>query len=286
LKLSGFPPPLPGQAPPDVAPVSLTFDPRLPLGVHLSPGGAVLAVHAGGQADALGLRQGSVVVAVAGESVRGGAEVDSLVAAFAACGLVDVDMAFLQPPASASEPAGEAAAGAAAAGRQWGGAGDDGDDDGALPVYPDADAATWAFAAKGSGGSLEGFVVVEALEAPPPPPRPLIDGPVDRGRVPRQPWQDVAMGVGGTAARDVALHFVARWNHHRAADGGLRDDGSQQPVPFLLPYSDNLDTDYKRGFAGSCVDGDDGAAAFAAQEDAAAAHAAVRCRFATSCTVL
>ena len=38
---------------------------------------------------------------------------------------------------------------------------------------------------------------------------------VDRTRVPRLPWQDVAVGFGGCAARDAALHFVCRWNHHR-----------------------------------------------------------------------
>jgi hypothetical protein len=38
---------------------------------------------------------------------------------------------------------------------------------------------------------------------------------LDRRWVPRMPWQDVGMAVTGPAARDVAMHFVQRWNHHR-----------------------------------------------------------------------
>ncbi|KAK7239565.1 phospholipase D [Aureococcus anophagefferens] len=51
------------------------------------------------------------------------------------------------------------------------------------------------------------------------------------GRRARLPWQDVAAGVDGGAALDVALHFCARWNHHRVA---LR----RPELPLLLPHSD------------------------------------------------
>jgi len=54
---------------------------------------------------------------------------------------------------------------------------------------------------------------------------------LDRNAVPRLAWHDVAVGVDGGAALDVALHFVDRWNHHRIA---LRE----QTQPLLLPYSD------------------------------------------------
>jgi phospholipase D1/2 len=30
------------------------------------------------------------------------------------------------------------------------------------------------------------------------------------------PWHDIHMRVGGEAARDVALNFIQRWNHHRS----------------------------------------------------------------------
>ncbi|XP_043191252.1 phospholipase D1-like isoform X2 [Amphibalanus amphitrite] len=35
---------------------------------------------------------------------------------------------------------------------------------------------------------------------------------VDRASVPRMPWHDIATGVTGSAARDVARHFIQRWN--------------------------------------------------------------------------
>ena len=35
---------------------------------------------------------------------------------------------------------------------------------------------------------------------------------VDRGCVPRMPWHDVGMRMFGAPARDVARHFILRWN--------------------------------------------------------------------------
>ena len=35
---------------------------------------------------------------------------------------------------------------------------------------------------------------------------------VDRGAVPRMPWHDVGMRMFGAPARDVARHFILRWN--------------------------------------------------------------------------
>ena len=35
---------------------------------------------------------------------------------------------------------------------------------------------------------------------------------VDRGAVPRMPWHDVGMRTFGASARDVARHFILRWN--------------------------------------------------------------------------
>lgn len=35
---------------------------------------------------------------------------------------------------------------------------------------------------------------------------------IDRTQVPRIPWRDLSAGLHGHAARDVARHFIQRWN--------------------------------------------------------------------------
>lgn len=35
---------------------------------------------------------------------------------------------------------------------------------------------------------------------------------IDRSQVPRMPWRDLSAAVHGKAARDVARHFIQRWN--------------------------------------------------------------------------
>lgn len=35
----------------------------------------------------------------------------------------------------------------------------------------------------------------------------------DRGKIPRMPWHDVGMQVVGQPARDLARHFIERWNY-------------------------------------------------------------------------
>lgn len=35
---------------------------------------------------------------------------------------------------------------------------------------------------------------------------------IDRGEFPRMPWHDITAVVYGAAARDVARHFIQRWN--------------------------------------------------------------------------
>lgn len=40
---------------------------------------------------------------------------------------------------------------------------------------------------------------------------PLQDN-IDRAEVPRMPWRDLSAAVHGKAARDVARHFIQRWN--------------------------------------------------------------------------
>lgn len=35
---------------------------------------------------------------------------------------------------------------------------------------------------------------------------------IDRTQVPRMPWRDLSAAIHGSAARDVARHFIQRWN--------------------------------------------------------------------------
>ncbi|KAF8895434.1 hypothetical protein BD779DRAFT_1619102 [Infundibulicybe gibba] len=51
----------------------------------------------------------------------------------------------------------------------------------------------------------------------------------DRSKVARMPWHDVAMQVVGQPARDLARHFVQRWNYL------LRIKNHSRTMPFLLP---------------------------------------------------
>ncbi|XP_050341987.1 phospholipase D2 isoform X2 [Nymphalis io] len=58
---------------------------------------------------------------------------------------------------------------------------------------------------------------------------------VDRNTTPRMPWHDVGVLVGGAAARDVARHFVQRWNAIK-----LEKARQNTNYPYLVPktYSD------------------------------------------------
>ncbi|KIP01912.1 hypothetical protein PHLGIDRAFT_96565 [Phlebiopsis gigantea 11061_1 CR5-6] len=51
----------------------------------------------------------------------------------------------------------------------------------------------------------------------------------DRSKVPRMPWHDVSMQIVGQPARDLARHFVQRWNHL------LRIKNHSRAMPSLLP---------------------------------------------------
>ena len=43
----------------------------------------------------------------------------------------------------------------------------------------------------------------------------------NRGEVPRMPWHDIASCMFGGPARDVARHFIQRYNFTRVRGGGL-----------------------------------------------------------------
>jgi phospholipase D1/2 len=53
---------------------------------------------------------------------------------------------------------------------------------------------------------------------------------VDRSTTPRMPWHDIGVMVHGTAARDVARHFIQRWNAVKSEKVPLNPS-----YPYLLP---------------------------------------------------
>lgn len=54
----------------------------------------------------------------------------------------------------------------------------------------------------------------------------------NRTLIPRMAWHDISMQVIGQPARDIARHFVQRWNYH------LRSKNPSRPIPFLAPPPD------------------------------------------------
>ncbi|XP_055697151.1 phospholipase D2 [Phlebotomus papatasi] len=55
---------------------------------------------------------------------------------------------------------------------------------------------------------------------------------IDRGVTPRMPWHDIGAVVTGAAARDVARHFIQRWNAVK-----LEKARDNQAYPYLIPKS-------------------------------------------------
>ena len=69
----------------------------------------------------------------------------------------------------------------------------------------------------------------------------------ERSKVPRMPWHDISMQVVGQPARDLARHFVQRWNFV------LRQRKPTRPTPFLLPPPDYNKADLEAlGLKGTC----------------------------------
>ncbi|XP_031604633.1 phospholipase D1 isoform X1 [Oreochromis aureus] len=56
---------------------------------------------------------------------------------------------------------------------------------------------------------------------------------IDRHKTPRMPWHDIASVVHGKAARDVARHFIQRWNFTKLVKPKYRS----LSYPYLLPKS-------------------------------------------------
>ncbi|PFH53919.1 hypothetical protein AMATHDRAFT_72945 [Amanita thiersii Skay4041] len=69
----------------------------------------------------------------------------------------------------------------------------------------------------------------------------------DRSRVPRMPWHDVAMQIVGQPARDLARHFVQRWNWL------LRIKNHSRTMSFLLPPPEFKEIELTQmGLTGTC----------------------------------
>ncbi|KAI4462630.1 phospholipase d [Holotrichia oblita] len=64
---------------------------------------------------------------------------------------------------------------------------------------------------------------------------PLVDF-IDRNTTPRMPWHDIAVCVQGNSARDIARHFIQRWNATKLEKARLNNS-----YPYLLPKSYNMD---------------------------------------------
>uniref|UniRef100_A0A8C6Q301 Phospholipase n=1 Tax=Nothobranchius furzeri TaxID=105023 RepID=A0A8C6Q301_NOTFU len=71
---------------------------------------------------------------------------------------------------------------------------------------------------------------------------------IDRYTTPRMPWHDIASVVHGRGARDVARHFIQRWNFTKIMKPKYRS----LSYPFLLPKSHSTANELKYQVAG-CV---------------------------------
>ncbi|XP_026062471.1 phospholipase D1a [Carassius auratus] len=71
---------------------------------------------------------------------------------------------------------------------------------------------------------------------------------IDRYTTPRMPWHDISSVVHGKAARDVARHFIQRWNFTKIMKPKYRS----LSYPFLLPKSHSTASDLKYQVPG-CV---------------------------------
>ncbi|KAI8361792.1 hypothetical protein EDC96DRAFT_512537 [Choanephora cucurbitarum] len=70
---------------------------------------------------------------------------------------------------------------------------------------------------------------------------------VDKNMAPRMPWHDMTVGMVGPIARDVARHFIQRWNFLKASKGMHRPT-----VPFLMPKGEYVAARDESSFKGTC----------------------------------
>ncbi|KAJ8357090.1 hypothetical protein SKAU_G00198840 [Synaphobranchus kaupii] len=70
---------------------------------------------------------------------------------------------------------------------------------------------------------------------------------IDRYTTPRMPWHDISSVVHGRAARDVARHFIQRWNFTKL----VKPKYSSLSYPYLLPKSHTTANDLRYQVPGS-----------------------------------
>ncbi|KAJ1959344.1 hypothetical protein IWQ62_004649, partial [Dispira parvispora] len=70
---------------------------------------------------------------------------------------------------------------------------------------------------------------------------------IPRESSPRMPWHDVHMGVMGSTARDVARHFIERWNFIKRSKAQQRST-----LPYLMPKGEYVPRRDDQALSGSC----------------------------------
>ncbi|KAJ2897304.1 hypothetical protein IWW38_001763, partial [Coemansia aciculifera] len=70
---------------------------------------------------------------------------------------------------------------------------------------------------------------------------------IDRRTTPRMPWHDVHMAMIGQPARDVARHFIQRWNFIKSSKGMAK-----QHMPFLMPKGEYSVSRNDLQYRGTC----------------------------------
>jgi len=65
---------------------------------------------------------------------------------------------------------------------------------------------------------------------------------LDRNKLPRMPWHDVQCAIWGPPCRDIARHFVQRWNYAKQSKAP-----NQQTIPLLLPHQHMVIPHYRTG---------------------------------------
>jgi phosphatidylserine/phosphatidylglycerophosphate/cardiolipin synthase-like enzyme len=69
---------------------------------------------------------------------------------------------------------------------------------------------------------------------------------IERKLLGRMPWHDVSIGVAGQPARDIARHFVQRWNFVKREKGMKKSH-----MKFLTPKGEFVSTRNETGWTGS-----------------------------------
>jgi len=69
---------------------------------------------------------------------------------------------------------------------------------------------------------------------------------IEKRLLARMPWHDVSVGVAGQPARDIARHFVQRWNFVKR-EKGMKKTG----MKFLTPKGEFVSTRNETGWTGT-----------------------------------